>query len=394
MADLNELSTKEIGRRLRVARENAGIRQENAAQVIKTSRPTLVAIEQGSRRIRIHELQLLANHYNVSANAILRREAVHMELFPHFRKSQETENEHTLKAAQILNDLVKAEVELENILGIKHRKNYPPERGITSGDVRILAEKHAQELRDWLGMGSGAINDIFSLINNDLGIRLYQQPLHSKVAGLFSYHDEVGACILLNTNHPLDRRTQSAAHELGHFFGTRQVPEVLVESERYLTREEKYANAFGHAFLTPAKSFEESFHQLTAGCERLTRRHIILLARQNNISREACGRRLEELNLTKKGSWAWFEANGNITNEQAREVLGDTFERADPAKEAAIHDVSHRMSLMAHATWKRGIMSEGQLANLLKIGRIELRKIIDQIDLDESDTDDLHKLPN
>lgn len=41
MADLNELSAQEIGRRLRLARENAGIRQDEAAEVIGMSRPTL-----------------------------------------------------------------------------------------------------------------------------------------------------------------------------------------------------------------------------------------------------------------------------------------------------------------------------------------------------------------
>ena len=47
---------------------------------------------------------------------------------------------------------------------------------------------------------------------------------------------------------------------------------------------------------------------------------------------------------------------------------------------------------MAHAAWKRELMSEGQLAELLKIGRVELRKIVDQIELEESGTDDELKL--
>lgn len=47
MADLNELSAQEIGRRLWIARENADVRQDDAAQVIGMSRPTLVSIEKG-----------------------------------------------------------------------------------------------------------------------------------------------------------------------------------------------------------------------------------------------------------------------------------------------------------------------------------------------------------
>lgn len=396
MAGLNELSAQEIGRRLRLARENADIRQDEAAHVIGMSRPTLVSIEKGTRRVRIQELQALARHYGVSVNAILRREAVHTDLIPRFRKLRETEDDHTLEAIQLLNDLVKAEVELENVLGVERRRHYPPERGINEGDVLELAEKHAQELRDWLGLGSGPITDIFSVIELDLGIRLYQRRLSSKskVAGLFTFDDAVGACILLNANHPLERRIQSAAHEVGHFYGTRRVPEVLEDNEQFLSRDERYANAFGRAFLTPGKSFEESFRQLTAGADKLTRRHVILLAHQHNLSREAAVRRLEELDLVRKGTWEWFKRNGGIKDEQAREVLGATAIRPDPAKDDANRPVSHRLSLMAHAAWKRGLMSEGQLAELLKLRRVEVRGLIDQIELEESVTDDLLKLPS
>ena len=77
-----------------------------------------------------------------------------------------------------------------------------------------------------------------------------------------------------------------------------------------------------------------------------------------------------------------------------RKVLGEMAYRPDPAKTDADRPISHRMSLMAHAAWKRDLMSEGQLAELLRVGRVELRHIIDQIELEESETDDLLKLPD
>ena len=396
MADLNELSAHEIGRRLRLARKNAGITQDDAAQFLGVSRPTLVSIEKGGRSVRIQELQVLARHYGVSANALLRREAVHTDLVPRFRKMRETEDKYKAEAIQLFNELIKAEVELENVLGIERRRNYPPERGINEGDVLTLAEKHAQELRDWLGLGPGPIADIFSVIEFGLGIRLYQRRLSSKskVAGLFTYDESVGACILLNANHPLYRRTQSAGHEVGHFSGTRRTPEVLEEDEKFLSRDERYANAFGRALLTPSESFEESFRQLIEITGKTTRRLIILLSQQYNISRQACGLRLEELGLAKKGTWEWFQRNGGITDDHVREVLGEMANRPDPAKTDANRPISHRMSLMAHAAWKRTLMSEGQLADLLRVGRVELRKTIDQIELEESETYDLLKLPD
>ncbi|WEX91543.1 XRE family transcriptional regulator (plasmid) [Sinorhizobium garamanticum] len=394
MAALNELSAQEIGRRLRIARENARVRQADAAQVIGVSRPTLVSIEQGVRRVRIQEIQMLARHYGVSVNGLLRREAVHIDLVPRFRKLRETEDEHTLEAVRLLNDLIKADVELENVLGIQRRRNYPPERGINEGDVTVLGEAHATELREWLGLGQGPISDIFSIVEHGLGIRLYQRRLssRSRIAGLFTYDENVGACILLNANHPLPRRIQTAAHETGHFYSTRQMPEILEVDERFLSRDERYANAFGRAFVAPAESFTQSFLELKEITGKTTRRLIILLAERYNISRQACVLRLEELGLVKKGTWAWFENNGGITDEHVREVLGGLPERQDSGKADADRLVSHRMSLMAHAAWKRELMSEGQLAELLKVSRVELRGIIDQIELGDRETDDLLKL--
>ena len=169
---------------------------------------------------------------------------------------------------------------------------------------------------------------------------------------------------------------------------------MLDEDEKFLSREERYAHAFGRAFITPASSFSESYRQLKEITGKTTRRLIILLANQYNISRQACVLRLEELELVKKGTWDWFEKNGGITEKDVREVLGEIADRNDPAKSDADRPVSHRLCLMAHAAWKRQLMSEGQLAELLYIGRVEVRAIIDQIELEESGADDLLKLPD
>ena len=79
------LTDREIGRRLRISRQVARLRQADAAGAIGVARTTLVAIEQGRRRIRTQELQELAFLYGTSANAILRRDAVHLDLVPQFR---------------------------------------------------------------------------------------------------------------------------------------------------------------------------------------------------------------------------------------------------------------------------------------------------------------------
>src|ERR1019366_5599192 len=103
----------------------------------------------------------------------------------------------------------------------------------------------------------------------------------------FAYDEALGACMLLNANHPRERRTQTAGHETGHFISTRRDPEILHLDQGENSREERYANAFGRALLTPARAVLQKFQELTAGSERLTRRHVIILAHFFGVSREA-----------------------------------------------------------------------------------------------------------
>ncbi len=381
----------EIGQRLRMARESAKQTQASAANAIDVARTTIVALEQGQRRVRMSELQKLAAIYDTSVNAILRREAVHLDMVPRFRRLYQSTNDAIENAAKLLNDLVRAEVELENMLGIERTRNYPPERPILPGDVRIQAEQDAQELRDWLGLGSGPILDVIQMLDLRFGIRIYLRRLDGKISGLFAYDEIAGACILLNANHPIERLRQSVIHELAHFMGTRQKPEVFTLDEKFASREERYANCFSRCFLTPARAVQQRFAEYTAGQSHLTRRHIILLAHAFGISREAIGRRLEELFLARKGTWDWFVANGGITDKQARQVLGDLPDKRIHAIDAQ-GPVPPRLALLAREVWKRNFYSEGQLARLLNLDRNEMREVLDGAETEENEANELLKL--
>lgn len=387
-----KLSDLEIGERLRVARESEKLTQSAAAEAIDVARTTIVAIEKGQRRVRIDELQKLATLYRTSANSILRREAVHLDMVPRFRKLPQSSGDAIENAAHLLNDLVRAEVELENALGVKRARNYPPERPILPGDVRAQAEQDAQELRDWLGLGPGPVLDIVSILAQ-LGIRVYVRRLDGNVSGLFAYDDAVGACILLNASHPSERFRQTGVHELAHFISARRQPEALTEDEKFSSREERYAAAFAPSFLAPARAVRQRFAELTAGQSHLTRRHIILLAHDFGLAREAIVRRLEDLSLAKRGTWDWFQNNGGITNEQARQALGELPDRSLNAVEAQGF-VPPRLALLAREAWKRGFYSEGQLARLLHLNRQDMREVLDGAETEESEANELVKLPH
>lgn len=386
MTPFDQMNPLEVGERLRRAREAAGMSQANAAAAIQIARTTLVAIEKGERRVRINELQQLARLYDTSINAIFRDEAIQVDLAPRFRKLLDSSDVAADQAVKLMAELATAEVELENLLGIRRTQNFPLERPLLPGDVRAQAEQDAMELRQRLGLGVSPVPDIITLLEMELGARVYVRRLDSKISGLFAYDDALGPCILLNANHPRERRTQSAGHELGHFISTRRRPEVLHTFEAENSREERYANAFGRAFLTPERGVKQKFQEVTAGSDRLTRRHIVVLAHFFGVSREAMVRRLEELRLVKPGTWDWFQSNGGITDDQAREVLGD-LSTPDSYKAEADRPTTLRLNLLAGEVYRQALLSEGQLARLLHLDRLELRELLGAIDAEGSEAD-------
>lgn len=385
MTPLEQITPAEAGERLRLAREGAKVTQADAAVAIGVARTTIVAIEKGERGARINELQQLAKLYGTSVNALLRREAVHVDLAPRFRKLRGVTDTAADAAADLMSNLAKAEVELENLLGIKRARNYLPERPLLRGDVRAQAEQDAIELRQRLGMGIAPIADIVTFLELELGVRVYIRRLDGKISGLFAYDEELGACMLLNANHPRDRRNHTAGHETGHFISTRQQPEILHYNETENSREERYANAFARALLTPSRAVMQKFAELTAGSDRLTRRQVIILSHYFGVSREAMVRRLEELKLVKPGTWDWFQSNGGITDEHSRQVLGDLVS-SDAGKAEADRPTTLRLNALAYEVHRQGLLSEGQLARLLHLDRIELREILGDQEPEGSET--------
>lgn len=378
-----EMTDRTIGERLRLARDNARIRQSDAADLINVSRTTIVAIEKGERHVRTHELIKLARLYGTTVNALMRREATQVSLIPRFRRLAQSDAPAVRDAIELLSALVAAETELENLLGIRRISNYPPERPITAGDVQLQAEQNALEFREKLGIGRAPIHDLTSVLELEIGVRVYFRPLDSRISGLFAYDAVAGACMLLNANHRKSRRDQTASHECGHFVSTRQTPEVTEASEITSSREERYADAFGRALLTPASTVMQKFHELTAGSERLTRRHAIVMSHFFAVSREAMVRRLEELGLVRRGTWDWFQSNGGITDEQEIEVLGDVG-RSKVGQEKPDRTTSLRLDLLAAEAYRQQLLSESQLATLLRLDRVQLRTLVDESELSET----------
>ena len=377
MARLEELEAAAIGERLRVARVGSKKNQDQAAAAIGVSRPTMVSIEKGQRKVKIDELESLAHLFGISVNRLLARDTVHVDLQGRFRRVG-TEDKEATEALAKLNSLATASVELERMLGIKFQPSYPPEQPITSGSVERQGEEAALALRYRLGIGLAPIADIVSLLENELGVRVFVRGLPSKIAGLFAFDPVVGACVILNAKHPWERRAMTAAHETGHFISNRYLVDMVELDEAALTADERFANAFSYAFLMPPQAVRKRFQEIVETDNRFAPRHLILMAHAFHVSPEAMCRQLERLELLPSGSYDSMRERG-FNREFVRGVLGDL------APSAGTIPNNPRLAQLTSSAYRRELVSEGQLSSMLGMDRLEVRQLLDVFGEDEGD---------
>jgi Zn-dependent peptidase ImmA (M78 family)/DNA-binding XRE family transcriptional regulator len=371
VSTLDRQDPRALGERLRAARAKAGLTQEAAADALQVARTTLIALEKGQRRIREDELRAMSRAYGASVNALLRPSAIHVDLVPRFRSRSGTTAEESIDAAKLLSDLAAAEAELERALDQPFRPSYPPERPILPGDVREQAEDGAIELRHRLGLGMAPIADIVTLLELEIGMRVFVRPLPDSVSGLFVFDNELGACILLNQNHSRERRAMTGAHECGHFISARHEPDIVELNRGPQSREERFATAFGLAFLMPAPTIRRRFQEVLKDAGRFSPRHLILLAHMFYVSPEGMCRRLESLKLLPEGTWESLR-DRKFSSETVRQVLGDR-----PRSEETI--VPPRLWMLAAEAYRHDLFSEGQLSQMLHMDRVDIRKMLDTL---------------
>lgn len=361
-----------LGDRLRVARTANGLTQEQVAERIGVARTTLVAIERGDRPPRPEELVALAKLYGVGVHSLLRPTAVRVDLVGQFRRKRngvEGKSEKDgIEALLLLHDLAAAYVELERRLDKVTLMDYPPERKLGRGRLDQQAEELAAELRSRLGLGLGPISDLVALLELELGLRIFVRPMPSSVAGVYAFHDELGACILTNRLHRRTRQRWTLAHECAHFMTTRREPSVEFSSAGKHP-DDAFADAFASAFLMPSASVRRVFDEYVGHDGRFSARHLILGAHRFGVSLEAFARQLERLELLPQGTYDSLRDRG-LNEEAVQRVLGSPAE-----SEASVPGA--RLLMLAAEAHEQDIFSEGQLADMLVMDRVELRAAID-----------------
>src|SRR5262249_45180949 len=210
MQQLDKIDPRMLGQRLAEARKARGVTQEEAAQHLECSRPTLIAIEKGDRPAKPAEIVKLAAFYGRKVHELVRGSEPVADLQPHLRAVADRlqpDNPELIQAIADLQGLAEDYRELERLLNAPLRYNYPEQVKLTPHiEVVALAEDVANRERQRLGLGNQPVLDLRNVLEWDMGLRIFYRTLPSALAGMYAYVEELGCCILININHPPARR--------------------------------------------------------------------------------------------------------------------------------------------------------------------------------------------
>jgi Zn-dependent peptidase ImmA (M78 family)/DNA-binding XRE family transcriptional regulator len=377
-APLGNMEPRALGARIREARESRGLTQQQLSDRMGVARTTIVAIEKGERRLKPKELVELAGTLGRSVSELLQRSAPvdsfvvqlrgdlpstapgDTEIFPFIREFQ---------------DLCDDYVRLEEICQAPLRRRYPPEYEIQGTDPELAAEDVATSERRRLDLGEGPLVNLREILETDIGLRIFQLELPSRMAGMFAFAEHYGGCIAVNLRHPAERRRASLAHEYGHFLTARSKSEITFEG-RYERRPvgERFAEAFARAFLMPAAGLRRRFLELERERPKgATLGDLCRVAQFYAVSVEAMARRLEELRLISVGTWDRLRQT-RFRVRETQELLGLESVRIDD------EPFPPRYIALLFEAWQREQLSEGQLARLLRTDRLGARERIQHLE--------------
>ena len=377
--EVSDLDPRLLGRRIQEARKARGLTQQEVADALSLARTTVTALEKGERRVRPDEIIGMAGLFGRSVSDLVSSREPISDFAVQFRTAISASGSRQAQkgmaqAVQEFQRLCEDYLYLENTNAMALRQSYIPEYSINIASPEDAAEDVASAERNRLGLGDGPVLNLREVLENDVAMRVFSMKLPSRVAGIFSYTQELGGCIAVNAQHPEERRRWSMAHEYGHFLTSRYHSEIsMLGVYRRVPAQERFADAFAGCFLMPAAGLKRRFNEMSrAAAGEVTVADVCRIAHYYFASIEAVTLRLEELRLLPGGTWDRLTDRGFRVRE-AQEQLGLS-RRTD-----GDHLLPLRYQLLAIRSYEEGKLTEGELARLLRVDRVSARRTVQRL---------------
>jgi Zn-dependent peptidase ImmA (M78 family)/DNA-binding XRE family transcriptional regulator len=376
---LDSIDPRKLGDLLQQARKKIGMTQADAAKVIDAARTTIVAIEKGERRLKPNELIQLARAYGRAINDFVRPTPAIEPFAVQFRAAFQRHNQDEQPISPVIErfeQLCRNYLELEDIMEAPMARNYPPEYRSNSMPLEAVAENIALAERQRLGLGDGPLPQLRDILALNVGIRVFYLKMPAKYSEIYSYDEQLGACMAINQHHYEERRRWSMAHGYLHFLAHRRKP-VLdfvdpgIQFQR-IPESERLAEAFPKYFLMPTSGLLRRFHDLSSAHGSFTTTNLFHLAHYYGVSLEALAYRLEGLTLLPTGTWDCLRDRG-IKVRKVQQDLG-LQEHSHRSDQLPVH-----YQLLAIDALEQGKITEGRFADFLQVDRLEARRIAEKL---------------
>ena len=370
-------SPRIVGQRLVEARKARGITQEAVAEHLGLSRPTLIAIEKGDRAVKPAEIVKLAALYGRPVHWLARTSEPLVDFQPHFRaaldRGKPADAGQLREAISDFKQFVENYLDLERRMNAPLRMNYPPPRDLNPRvNVSELADDVATRERQRLGLGDQPLPNIRTILESEVGVRIFFSRLPGTLAGMYLFVDGLGGCLLINSVHPIAKQRASIAHEYAHLIVDRYSAGIdYLTSPGRKPANERFAEAFAMSFLMPAASVRFRFNEVVNNSGSFQVADLVKIKHFFQVSMEAMCLRLEGLGLLRAGTWDLLKQQG-LPIRQAEERLGLTSEdRPEPA-------YPERYRFLAVRAYERGELTEKELANYLRCDLWEARRVVQE----------------
>lgn len=264
------LTDLELGRRLKAAREACGLTQEQVAQRLGVSRPTVTQMELGNRPVTSLELEKLAYLYCRDIGEFVADQFEEEDaLAALFRAEPEiAQQQPIVDSLRACLALAREVTNLETILGLRRdtagKVSYAAPVPGSRWEAIQQGEQAAEQERRRLGLGWVPVPSLAEILETQ-GVRTAVVNLPREVSGLTINHPSVGLFIVANRSHATVRRRFSLAHEYAHVLFDRRLKGIVTRTEDRDEPIEVRANAFAAAFLMPEEGVRHFVESLGKG---------------------------------------------------------------------------------------------------------------------------------
>lgn len=405
------VSSQEMGRRLRAARESCGMTQEDVASRLGVSRPTVAQIELGNRAATSIELDKLAYLFGRDIREFVADSFEEEDaLAVLFRAEPEIANhEDVADSLRACIALGREVTNLEGLLGIDRdlagAVTYEVVAARSRWDAIQQGERAAEQERRRLGLGWAPAPPLSELLETQ-GVRTGIVDLPDEISGITISNQIVGLFIVANRQHAPARRRFSFAHEYAHVLFDRRLKGIVTRSSDRDELVEVRANAFAAAFLMPpegirqfvtalgkgqpSRAIAQVFDEAGAvqaegraapGSQDIQLYDIVHLAHYFGVSRLAALFRLRNLKLLTQ---AEFDQLKNADDAGFGSELALLLDLPDSESADDKDGFRHRVLGLALETYRRELITRSkfvEVAVLLSMGEVDVNELLQQAGL-------------